>query len=123
MPSAAGRPRGYNLLRNQPARAARPVAEEDHGGFGHRGLSGLAAKAPDGYDGSMYPHWLEHLTLLESALFIGIVLPGVVASALLWRERFRVSLSRPDQRRIALLLGVAGLSFLALVTALAIRFG
>ncbi len=69
----------------------------------------------------MYPQWLEQLTLLESILFVGIVLPGVVASALLWRERLRVSLSRSDRARIALLLGVCGLSFLALVAALAVR--
>jgi len=69
----------------------------------------------------MYPQWLEQLTLLESVLFVGIVLPGVLASALLWRERFRVSLSRGDQGRIALLLGVCALSFLALVGALAVR--
>jgi hypothetical protein len=71
----------------------------------------------------MYPQWLEQLTLLESILFVGIVLPGVLASALLWRERFRVSLSRADRARIARLLGVCGLSFLALVAALVVRFG
>jgi hypothetical protein len=69
----------------------------------------------------MYPQWLEQLTLLESVLFVGIVLPGVLASVLLWRERFQVSLPGADQARIALLLGVCGLSFLALVAALAIR--
>jgi hypothetical protein len=69
----------------------------------------------------MYPQWLEQLTLLESILFVGIVLPGVVTSVLLWRERFRVSLPGADRARIALLLGVCGLSFLALVAALTVR--
>jgi hypothetical protein len=41
----------------------------------------------------------------------------------MWRKRFRVSLSRSHQARIALLPGVCGLSFLALVAALAVRLG